>query len=121
MSECMAEMAGKDSWSGLLEETRQALATLRAEDLEELAARAERMFDAAAGLESRRRQGPGIRGVERAKVAREHRLLGDLLLATDKNLQVLRRLDGRLHDGRLHEGRLHERARAGGGNERWVL
>jgi hypothetical protein len=111
MSEYMAETAGTDSWSGLLEETRQALATLRAEDLAELAARAVRMYDGAAGSEPRRRQRPGIRGAERAKVAREHRLLGDLLLATDKNLQVLRRLDGRLH----------ERVRAGGGNERWVL
>lgn len=109
MSEYMAETTGKESWSGLLEETRQALATLRAEDLEELSARAARMYDAATGLEPRRR--PGIRGAERAKVAKEHRLLGDLLLATDNNLQVLRRLDGRLH----------ERVRAGGGNERWVL
>jgi hypothetical protein len=111
MSEYRTETAGKDSWSGLLEETRQALATLRAEDLEELAARAERMYDAAGGLAPRRRQRPRIGGDERAKVAREHRLLGDLLLATDKNLQVLRRLDGRLD----------ERVCAGGGNERWVL
>jgi hypothetical protein len=110
MSECMAEAVGTDSWSGLLEETRQALSTLRVEDLEELSARAERIFDAAAGLELRR-QGTVLRGAERAKVAREHRLLGDLLRATDKNLQVLRRL----------EGRLHGRVRAGEGNERWVL
>jgi GrpB-like predicted nucleotidyltransferase (UPF0157 family) len=61
-------------------------------------------------LESRR-QRIVLRGAERAKVAREHRLLGDLLRATDKNLQVLRRL----------EGRLHGRERAGEGNERWVL
>ena len=110
MSECMAETVGTDSWSGLLEETRQALSMLRVEDLEELSTRAERMFDAAAGLESRR-QRRVLRGAERAKVAREHRLLGDLLRATDKNLQVLRRL----------EGRLHGRTRAGEGNERWVL
>ena len=110
MSECMAETVGTDTWSGLLEETRQALSMLRVEDLEELSTRAERMFDAAAGLESRR-QRRVLRGAERAKVAREHRLLGDLLRATDKNLQVLRRL----------EGRLHGRTRAGEGNERWVL
>jgi hypothetical protein len=107
----MAETVGTDTWSGLLEETRQALSTLRVEDLEEMSTRAERMFDAAAGLESRRQQGTALRGAERAKVAREHRLLGDLLRATDKNLQVLRRL----------EGRLHGRVRAGEGNERWVL
>ena len=111
MSEGVAETVGTDTWSGLLEETRQALSTLLVEDLEELSARAERMFDAAAGLESRRQQGTALRGAERAKVAREHRLLGDLLRATDKNLQVLRRV----------EGRLHGRERAGEVNERWVL
>jgi len=46
----------------------------------------------------------GASRAERAKVAREHRLLGDLLRATDKNLQVLRRLEGRLH-GRTRAAR----------------
>jgi hypothetical protein len=31
MSECMAETVGTETWSGLLEETRQALSTLRVE------------------------------------------------------------------------------------------
>lgn len=35
MSEGIAVPAGTDSWSGLLEETRQALSTLRVEDLED--------------------------------------------------------------------------------------
>jgi hypothetical protein len=94
-------MAGTDLWSGLLKETRQALAMLRAEDLEELAARAERLFDADAGLESQQQQGSRLRQAELVKVAREHHLLGDLLLATDKNLGVLRRLLGRTHAGEV--------------------
>lgn len=102
------EMAGTDAWRGLLEETRLALATLRADDLEALAVRAQAMFEAAS------ERGPLVNGVERAKVARQHRLLGDLLQATESNLEVLRRLSGGASD------RMRGRTRAGEVDRRWV-
>ena len=102
------EMAETGSWSGLIEETRHALATLRADDLEALAARAQAMSEAAGG------RGPVLHGVERAKAARQHRLLGDLLQATEGNLEVLRRLCGVASD------RMRGRMRAGGVEQRWV-
>jgi hypothetical protein len=76
-------------WSGLIEQTRGALATLDVQDLEELAARAELMLDEAASLGA---WGHGSGETERAGIVREHRLLGDLLAATGRNLEVLRRL-----------------------------
>jgi hypothetical protein len=115
MLEGVAEMARTDAWSGLLEETRRALSTLRAEDLEELARRAQTMFQEAEGQQSRQ-QGPpltppgisprGLSADEWTKLSAEHRLLGDLLQATEKNLRVLRRL--------------RDRARSGEGNTPWV-
>ena len=103
----MAETAGTKDWSALLAETRQALANLRAEDLEELAARAQSMFDAAAASEPAQRRGtPGLAADTRAQLVQEHRLLGDLLAATDRNLEVLRRLRGRLRDP-AHAGEVH--------------
>jgi len=105
----MAEMAGTMEWRTLLAETRQALSTLRAEDLEELAARAQSMFDASTPGGSAPRQGsPRASAGSRAQLAKEHHLLGDLLLATDRNLKVLRRLRGRLRDPR-HTGEVHSR------------
>ena len=100
------EMAGTDAWAGLLTETRQALATLRAQDLELLAARAERMLTAA-GAGQRPTGRPEDRPANMIQVAAEHRLLGDLLLATGRNLEVLRRL--------------RDRMQAGEGNSRWGL
>lgn len=110
MSDGVVEMDGTDSWSGLLEETRQALSMLRVEDLGELSTRAQKMFDAAAVIGTRGQRGSGLGGAGMEKMKQEHRLLGDLLLATDKNLQVLRRL----------QCRLHSRVDAGEGNVRWV-
>ena len=78
--------------SGLLEETRQALSALRAEDLEKLAARAEAAFDANPHIEPPKQGGPDLYGADVAKLTRERRLLGDLMLATDRNLAVLQRL-----------------------------
>jgi hypothetical protein len=125
MLEGVAEMARTDAWSGLLEETRRALSTLRAEDLEELARRAQTMFQQAEEKQARQQgpplSSPGIsppgnstsgvspRGIspdEWAKLSAEHRLLGDLLQATEKNLRVLRRL--------------RDRSRSGEGNTPWV-
>jgi hypothetical protein len=102
------EMAETDAWRELIEETRQGLATLRAEDLEALAARAQAIFEAGNG------RGPLLQGMERAKLAKQHRLLGELLLATEGNLEVLRRLRGGASD------RTRRRARASGVDQRWV-
>ena len=88
---------GTDDWPRpidlptLIEETRQALATLSADDLEELAVRAQLMLD-------------GIDGPTRARTPRDeeirraaagHRAIGDLLCATASNMAVLRRLRDR--------------------------
>ena len=108
MSDGASGMDGARSWSGLLAETRQALSTLRVEELEELSIRAKKMFDLAAGPMPK--QGGVLSGSELGKTMREHRLLGDLLLATDENLQVLRRL----------QCRLHTRRDADEGNARWA-
>jgi len=96
--EGVSEMARSDSWSGLVEETRQALATLRAEDLEELASRAQAMFNEIQGQETLRIGQPPQKPLSvegRARLAGERRLLGDLLQATEKNLKVLQRLRDR--------------------------
>lgn len=137
------EMAGTDVWARLLAETRQALATLRVEELEQLAARAEQMLAAAgrglqpatqsiarlsarpamhsagslaAGRTGSLARSPVTRSTvscaeNTVRVASEHRLLGDLLLATGRNLEVLRRLRNRMQD----------RMQAGEGNARWEL
>jgi hypothetical protein len=94
-------MARTDSWSGLVDETRQALATLRSKDLEELARRAQAMFDEAHGQKGQPVR-PQLSAEERAKLTGEHRLLGDLLQATENNLKVLRRLHGRARSGEVN-------------------
>lgn len=86
----MAERSGMNEWSALLEETRQALATLRAEDLEELAARAECMLSATLGDDWIRQRIPAPRRQELLDVTRQHRLLADLLRASGSSLAVLR-------------------------------
>lgn len=78
MPEGAAERSGRDQWRGLLEETRLALAALRVDDLEQLAARAERL----AGLSGRRV------ATGQPEVEREHRLLHELLLVTHSNISV---------------------------------
>jgi hypothetical protein len=92
MLDRVCERAGAGDWNELLEQTRRALATLRAEDLEELAARADCMLSATVGDEWIRQRIPRPRTQELVDLTRQHRLLGDLLLATDRNLTVLRRL-----------------------------
>jgi len=89
MSEALAELAARDDWAGLLQQTRRALSTLHAADLEELAIRAEKMLEASTRFSSRvpgDAQPSGPRSL-----SAEHRLLGGLLLATRRNLDVLQR------------------------------
>jgi hypothetical protein len=83
---------GKGDWSALLARTRQALANFRAEELEQLAARAEGMLAAERAVKLQGRGRPAERGTKRAGLAQEHHLLGELLLATDRNIEVVRRL-----------------------------
>jgi hypothetical protein len=97
MADALTNTTGGDNWQGLLAETHAALAALRVEELEDLSARAGRLRDAA-----------GLKPWERDGVVLRQRLLGDLLLATDSNLRVLRRLRDRSGGG-------------GEGNARWVL
>ena len=88
MQEDANAKGGGEALVDLLAATREALATLRADELEALAARAEAM------LERSRTAGAGGALPERVRAgaAAEHRRLGDLLMASDRNLQVLRRL-----------------------------
>jgi hypothetical protein len=82
MADSLANSA--DAWEELLTATREALATLRAQELEELATQAEKMLEDGAPP-----------ATEPGRLKTEHRLLGDLLSATDRNLQVLRRVRAR--------------------------
>lgn len=101
-------MAAKvDALGGMLEETRRALAVLCVEDLEALAERAQRMLDEAGEWGAKPQKPIELLPEERAKLMREHLLLGDLLVATDENLGVLRRLEGRLRTDEV--------------NSRWAL
>ena len=100
----MAGRAAVTEWNELLAETRQALSTLRAEDLELLTVRAEEMLAVTSVCASRIDRGE-CRGL-----GREHRLLGHLLTATDRNIEVLRRL----------RGGACGRSSAGGIDLRWV-
>ena len=74
--------AGAQALAGLIDETRRALATLNADELEELARRAEQLGRAT------------LRGTEMRGLAARHRVLGELLEATSGNLRVLRRMRG---------------------------
>jgi hypothetical protein len=78
-----------DQWSILLQEARQALANLRADDLEELAARAECMLAATLGTEPVRQTMPRPDARDIAHMHKQQRMLGDLLLATQSNLKAL--------------------------------
>jgi hypothetical protein len=107
----MEDNSGAREWCGLLQETRRALSTLRAEDLEELAARAERIFEMNPCLEPTKRAGSEVLRSDMASLTRERHLLGDLMLATHRNRRVLQRL----HRGASgHPG-------TEGVEQRWVL
>jgi hypothetical protein len=105
MSDGMRKRTEAGDWSGLLAQTRQALATLRAEDLEDLAARADCMLNATVGDDWIRQRIPRPQAAELRDLTRQNRLLGDLLVATDKNLAVLRRLRGGEREGAGVESR----------------
>ncbi len=77
-------MAEANPWIGLLDETREALAHLRTEDLEALAERAQQALDTNLGVLPR----------DHRELAARHRLLGEVIAATGQNLNVLRRLRG---------------------------
>jgi len=95
------ERAGTGAWCELLAATQQALACLRADELEELSRLGEQMLRATRAGES------ALPGREHAgMLMARHRSLGDLLAATGSNAQVLRRL--------------HERGSIGEGNARWL-
>jgi hypothetical protein len=87
-------------WVALMQETREALAHLRTDELEALALRAHEALDATANNIPR--------GDDLRELAAKHRVLGDVLQATERNLNVLRRLRGQ-------EG-FHQ----SGGSARWV-
>ena len=97
-------------WIQLLEETRVALGSLRSDDLDRLSRRAEEMF--AADIEATQR--PEVQrirgGGEASALSKGHRLLGDLLLETDRNCAVLWRTLGASQNPR----------RAGEETPRWV-
>jgi len=83
-----ADNVGRDALASLIDETRRGLATLRADDLEELAQRAEQLSVSA------------LRGMDLRELAAQHRVLGELLEATAGNLQVLRRMRGESAESR---------------------
>jgi hypothetical protein len=97
MSEAMTARSGTDPWTVLLDEVRRALAHLRAEDLEELSARAECMLHATVAEDPVRQRMPRPELCETNDLGRQHRLLGALLHATDANLKVLKRTVGEVN------------------------
>ena len=91
-----ANPGGTDDWLAVIEETRQALATLSADDLEALAVRAQALLEHVAGRARAgrtKRTAPLEQDMQRVEAG--HRGLGDLLRATAGNLAVLRRLRDR--------------------------
>jgi hypothetical protein len=88
------QIARSIEWGRLLEETRAALASLRSDDLDKLSQRADEMF--ATDIEGAPQ--PGVQrlfgGQEVAALKRSQRLLGALLVATDRNRAVLRQVLG---------------------------
>lgn len=92
MAEGLAESAGTDVCSELLAATRVALTGLRADKLEDLARRAEGLVAALFPQAPHDNGEPTSSPQFTRAAAKEHRLLAELLRATDSNLQVLRRL-----------------------------
>jgi len=91
----LLDASESENIAGLLAETRAALARLRADELEALAARAEEMLFIFSDLTSQSSRdinsAPSRIARHSAALFQEHRLLGDLLQATGENLRVLRR------------------------------
>lgn len=78
--------AEEGEWIGLLAETRNALGSLRVEDLERLSVRAETMLSAIKCGQAG--------GINPSAAKREHHLLAELLRVTGGNLEVARRTRG---------------------------
>ena len=91
MEDRSAGVSGKEVWSELLQATQDALTNLSADELEALVRRAEAL---SARVNTAFCDDTGLREslVELKMAAPHHRLLGDLLSATNDNLQVLRKL-----------------------------
>jgi len=110
MSNAMDASSGTNEWNVLLAETRHALETLCAEDLEELASRAECMLAATLGFDMIRQHLSRPQGPDLIAMTKQQCLLGDLLRATNQNLAVLQRL----------RNRAGARPRTGEVNSRWA-
>jgi hypothetical protein len=110
MRDSVANTPALDPWTELLRQARHALSSLGAEDLEDLAGRAECMLEATVGDGAVRQRMAGPRKEAMAGLAQERRLLRGLLVETDRNLKVLQRIR---QDG-------HTGARSGEVNSRWV-
>jgi len=81
--------------ASLLAATRAALAHLRIEELESLAAKAEKMLSFALSEQPLSHISPRCGAPAfNTGIMSEHRMLGDLLGATGENLRVLRRAGG---------------------------
>jgi hypothetical protein len=91
MFDSLPEKCGTGDWSDLLASTRDALAGLRADELEQLARRAECAGEASAAQALSAEYNDPF-AWQSSDVVREHRLLFDLLRATNDNLLVLKRL-----------------------------
>lgn len=94
MSDVMESKAGVNEWVVLIGDTRLALSKLYAEDIEELGARAECMLSATFAHDSIRQRIARPRDNQLLNLTREHRLLHELLVATESNIRVLRRTCG---------------------------
>lgn len=108
MKVALAEKPRPNEWSELLDETRLSLATLSAEHLKELVARAECMLCATVDDDLIRQRMPWPRGQELLELSRGSRMLSDLLAATERNLEVLRRIS-RHRPGRTLAGEANSR------------
>ena len=84
-------MAEENAYIRLLDETREALAYLRADELEALALRARHMLDSAPD--------GAPPACDLRQLAAKHRILGDVLKETERNIMVLRRLRARNGEG----------------------
>ncbi len=94
MSDAMTEKTGMNEWVVLIGDTRLALSTLHAEQIEEVRARAEWMLSATFGHDAIRQRMAPPWETQLLELTREHRLLHQLLVATKRNLDVLRRTRG---------------------------
>ena len=89
MSEVIARRVWEDGWRNLLRATRHALENLRPDDLEKLVQHAESLAELVAAPTTQKGT-LKMQLPQSAAVIREHKLLADLLGATDRNLRFLK-------------------------------